>query len=77
MGRGLFGSWVTSVGKPRTVPSPDFRLTWAAPSLLRFSVALFLCAEGLDGCTLWAAKVQPMLPPETRAKTVPQHLAAA
>jgi rubrerythrin len=25
--------------------------------------------EGLDCCTVWATKVQPMLPPETRAKT--------
>ena len=31
---------------------------------------------GLDCCTLWAAKVQPMLPPETRAKTIPAPLAA-
>jgi rubrerythrin len=29
--------------------------------------------EGLDCCTLWAAKVQPILPPETRA---PGHPAA-
>jgi hypothetical protein len=34
--------------------------------------------DGLDCCTHWAAKVQPMLPPETRAKTIPaQHVAAA
>jgi len=33
--------------------------------------------EGLDCCTRWAAKVQPMLPPETRATTIPQHLSVA
>jgi hypothetical protein len=33
--------------------------------------------EGLDCCTRWAAKVQPMLPPETRATTIPQLSAAA
>lgn len=27
--------------------------------------------EGLDCCTRWATKVQPMLPPETRAASVP------
>ncbi len=33
--------------------------------------------EGLDCCTRWAAKVQPMLPPETRATSIPQDLSAA
>lgn len=28
--------------------------------------------EDLDCCTIWANKVQPMLPPETRAKTSPR-----
>ncbi|TMQ20097.1 MAG: hypothetical protein E6J90_16800 [Deltaproteobacteria bacterium] len=33
--------------------------------------------EGLDCCTRWAAKVQPMLPPETRATSVPLRLPEA
>jgi hypothetical protein len=33
--------------------------------------------DGLDCCTRWAAKVQHMLPPETRASSVPLHLSAA
>jgi rubrerythrin len=33
--------------------------------------------EGLDCCTRWAAKVQPMLPPETRATSIPLRLSAA
>jgi hypothetical protein len=33
--------------------------------------------DGLDCCTRWAAKVQPMLPPETRASSIPLHLSAA
>ena len=35
--------------------------------------------DDLDCCTRWAAKVQPILPPETRAKTIPsgQSVAAA
>jgi rubrerythrin len=33
--------------------------------------------DGLDCCTRWAAKVQPMLPPETRATSVPLRLSAA
>jgi rubrerythrin len=33
--------------------------------------------EGLDCCTRWAAKVQPMLPPETRASSVPLGMSAA
>jgi hypothetical protein len=32
---------------------------------------------GLDCCTRWAAKVQPMLPPETRATSLPLQLPAA
>jgi rubrerythrin len=33
--------------------------------------------DGLDCCTRWAAKVQPMLPPETRARSIPLHISAA
>ena len=33
--------------------------------------------EGLDCCTRWAAKVQHMLPPETRASSAPVHMSAA
>ena len=33
--------------------------------------------EGLDCCTRWAARVQPMLPPETRASSIPLGLSAA
>ena len=33
--------------------------------------------DGLDCCTRWAARVQPMLPPETRASSVPLGLSAA
>ncbi|MCX5746106.1 MAG: hypothetical protein NT062_26815 [Proteobacteria bacterium] len=33
---------------------------WALPGM-----------DGLDACTRWAAKVQPMLPAETRATTIP------
>jgi hypothetical protein len=33
--------------------------------------------HGLDCCTRWAEKVQPMLPPETRASSVPLGLSAA
>ncbi|HMG53509.1 MAG TPA: hypothetical protein VK601_08500 [Kofleriaceae bacterium] len=33
--------------------------------------------EGLDCCSRWAARVQPMLPPETRASSVPLGLSAA
>jgi rubrerythrin len=32
---------------------------------------------GLDCATRWAARVQPMLPPETRASSIPTHLQAA
>lgn len=32
--------------------------------------------DGLDCCTRWAAKVQPMLPPETRATSIPVAAAA-
>ena len=34
-------------------------------------MALLPGMDGLDCCTRWAAKVQPMLPPETRAASVP------
>ena len=33
--------------------------------------------EGLDCCSRWAARVQPMLPPETRATSIPLELTAA
>ncbi len=33
--------------------------------------------EGLDCCSRWAAKIQPMLPPENRATSVPSELQAA
>ncbi len=33
--------------------------------------------DGLDCCTRWAARVQPMLPPETRATSIPLLSAAA
>jgi rubrerythrin len=33
--------------------------------------------DGLDCCTRWAARVQPMLPPETRATSLPELQAAA
>jgi rubrerythrin len=33
--------------------------------------------DGLDCCTRWAARVQPMLPPETRASSAPLGLSAA
>ncbi len=33
--------------------------------------------EGLDCCTRWATRVQPMLPPETRASSIPLELSAA
>jgi hypothetical protein len=33
--------------------------------------------DGLDCCTRWAARVQPMLPPETRASSIPLELSAA
>jgi rubrerythrin len=33
--------------------------------------------DGLDCCTRWAARVQPMLPPETRATSIPLGLSAA
>lgn len=32
---------------------------------------------GLECATRWAAKVQPMLPPETRASSIPEHLQQA
>jgi rubrerythrin len=32
--------------------------------------------EGLDCCTLWATRAQPLLPPETRAKSIPTSFAA-
>ncbi|MBA3539608.1 MAG: acyl-ACP desaturase [Deltaproteobacteria bacterium] len=40
-------------------------------------MALLPGMDGLDCATRWAARVQPMLPPETRAVTVPTFSAAA
>jgi rubrerythrin len=40
-------------------------------------MALLPGMEGLECATRWAARVQPMLPPETRAASVPEHLQAA
>jgi hypothetical protein len=39
-------------------------------------MALLPGMEGLDCASRWAARVQPMLPTETRANSIPQHLAA-
>lgn len=46
-------------------------------SYIEKKMALLPGMAGLDCCTRWAAKVQPMLPPETRATTIPQQQAAA
>ncbi len=40
-------------------------------------MALLPGMDGLDCASRWAAKVQPMLPSETRADSIPPHLAAA
>jgi hypothetical protein len=40
-------------------------------------MALLPGMDGLECATRWAARVQPMLPPETRASSVPAHLEAA
>jgi rubrerythrin len=40
-------------------------------------MALLPGMDGLTCATQWAAKVQPMLPPETRASSIPEHLQAA
>jgi rubrerythrin len=40
-------------------------------------MALLPGMDGLQCATRWAAKVQPMLPPETRASSIPEHLQAA
>lgn len=40
-------------------------------------MALLPGMAGLDCATRWAAKVQPMLPPETRASSVPERFQAA
>lgn len=42
------------------------RRMWALPGM-----------HGLDACSRWAARIQPILPAETRASTVPANLAAA
>jgi len=46
-------------------------------SYIEKRMALLPGMEGLDCCTRWAAKVQPMLPPETRATSIPLHVSAA
>ena len=40
-------------------------------------MALLPGMDGLDCATRWAARIQPMLPPETKATSIPEHLAAA
>ena len=40
-------------------------------------MALLPGMDGLDCATRWAARVQHMLPPETRASSIPAHLQAA
>ncbi|MBA2544309.1 MAG: acyl-ACP desaturase [Deltaproteobacteria bacterium] len=40
-------------------------------SYIEKKMALLPGMEGLDCATRWAAKVQPMLPPETRADSIP------
>ena len=40
-------------------------------------MALLPGMDGLDCATRWAARIQPMLPPETKATTIPEHLRAA
>ena len=40
-------------------------------------MALLPGMDGLDCATRWAARIQPMLPPETTATTIPEHLRAA
>jgi rubrerythrin len=39
-------------------------------------MALLPGMDGLDCATRWAARIQPMLPPETKATAIPEHLAA-
>jgi hypothetical protein len=46
-------------------------------SYIEKRMALLPGMEGLDCCTRWAARVQPMLPPETRATSIPLHVSAA
>ena len=46
-------------------------------SYIEKKMALLPGMAGLDCCTRWAAKVQPMLPPETRAVSIPVQQAAA
>lgn len=40
-------------------------------------MALLPGMDGLDCCTRWATKIQPILPPETRAEPIPETSAAA
>ena len=37
-------------------------------------MALLPGMEDLQCATRWAARIQPILPPETRASELPQHL---
>jgi rubrerythrin len=46
-------------------------------SYIEKKMALLPGMEGLDCATRWAARVQPMLPPETRATSIPERLIAA
>jgi hypothetical protein len=39
-------------------------------------MALLPGMDGLECATRWAARIQPMLPPETKATSIPEHLAA-
>jgi hypothetical protein len=39
-------------------------------------MALLPGMDGLDCATRWAARIQPMLPPETKATAIPDYLAA-
>jgi hypothetical protein len=41
------------------------RRMWALPGM-----------HGLDACSRWAARIQPILPAETRASEIPTNLAA-
>jgi rubrerythrin len=45
-------------------------------SYIEKKMALLPGMDGLDCATRWAAKIQPMLPAETRANTIPQFAAA-
>ena len=46
-------------------------------SYIEKKMALLPGMDGLDCATRWAARIQPMLPPETKATAIPEHLRAA